>query len=55
MRDEINELVPSSKNKNVRDLYMGTNKFKNVYQPRTISVTDERGDLHADPYKILNR
>jgi hypothetical protein len=30
-------------------------EFKKVYQPRTNLVKDERGDLLADPYKILNR
>jgi hypothetical protein len=50
-----NELESKSKNKNIRDLYRGINEFKKGYQPRTGFVKDERGDLLADPYKILNR
>jgi hypothetical protein len=37
------------------DLYRGINGFKKGYQPRTNLVKDERGDLLADPQKILNR
>jgi hypothetical protein len=55
MKDKINELQSDSKNKNVRDLYRGINEFKKGYQPRTNLVKDERGDLLADPHKILNR
>jgi hypothetical protein len=42
-------------NKNIRDLYRGRNEFKKGYQTRTNLVKDERGDLLADPHKILNR
>jgi hypothetical protein len=31
MKDKINELAMSSKNKNIRDLYRGINKFKRGY------------------------
>jgi hypothetical protein len=55
MKDKINELESDSKNKNIRDLYRGINEFKKGYQPRTNLVKDERGDLLADPHKILNR
>jgi hypothetical protein len=34
-KDKINELESNSKNKNIRDLYMGINEFKKVYQPGT--------------------
>jgi hypothetical protein len=34
---------------------MGINEFKMGYQPRTNLVKDKRGDLLADPHKILNR
>jgi hypothetical protein len=54
-RKKINELESNNKNKNIRDLYSGINKFKKGYEPRTNSVKDERGDLVADPHKILNR
>jgi hypothetical protein len=55
LKDKINELESNSKNKNIRDLYRGVNVFKKGYQPRTNLVKDERGDLVADPHKILNR
>jgi hypothetical protein len=42
-------------NENIRDLYRGINRFKKAYQPGTNLVKDERGDLLADPHKILNR
>jgi hypothetical protein len=54
-KDQINELESNSKNKNIRGLYRGINEFKWGYQPRTNLVKDERGDLLADPHKILNR
>jgi hypothetical protein len=34
---------------------MDTNEFKMGYHPRTNLVKDKRGDLLADPHKILNR
>jgi hypothetical protein len=55
LKDRINELESNNKNKNIRVLYRGINKFKKGYQPRTNLVKDERGDLVADPHKILNR
>jgi hypothetical protein len=55
LTDKINELESNSKNKNIRDLYRGINEFKKGYQPRTNLVKDERGNLLADPRKILNR
>jgi hypothetical protein len=41
LRDKINELAICSKNKNVRDLYRGTNEFKIGYPPRTNLIKDE--------------
>jgi hypothetical protein len=55
LKDKINELESNSKNKNIRDLHTGINEFKKGYQPRTNLVRYERGDLLADPHKILNR
>jgi hypothetical protein len=55
LKEKINELESNSKNKNIRDLYRGINEFKKGYQPRSDLVKDERGDLLADPHKILNR
>jgi hypothetical protein len=54
LKGKINELESNSKNKNVRDLYRGINEFKKGYKPRTNLVKDKRGDLLADPHKILN-
>jgi hypothetical protein len=55
LKDKINELESNSKNKNIRDLHRGINKFKNGYQPRTNLVKDERDELLVDPHKILKR
>jgi hypothetical protein len=55
LEDKINELESHSKNKNIRDLNRGINEFQKGYQPRTNLAKDERGDLLADPHKILNR
>jgi hypothetical protein len=55
LKDRINELESSGKNKNIRDLYRGINEFKKGYQPRNNLVKDERGDLLPDPHKIFNR
>jgi hypothetical protein len=55
LKDKISELESNIKDKNIRDLYSVINEFKKGYQPRTNLVKDERGDLLADPHKILNR
>jgi hypothetical protein len=55
LKDKINELESNSKTKNIRDLYRGIKEFKKGHQPGTNLVKDERGDLLADPHKILNR
>jgi tRNA 2-selenouridine synthase SelU len=36
-------------------LYRGINDFKKAYQPRTIIVKDENGDLVADSHSIMER
>jgi hypothetical protein len=36
-------------------LYRGINDFKKGYQPRTIIVKDEKGDLIADSHSIMAR
>jgi hypothetical protein len=41
--------------KNIRDVYRGVNDFKNGYQPRTITVGDEKVHLVADSHSILAR
>ncbi|PNF34106.1 hypothetical protein B7P43_G01139 [Cryptotermes secundus] len=40
LKDKIDELAMNSKNRNIRDLYKGTNDFMRVYQPRSDSVKD---------------
>jgi hypothetical protein len=55
LKVKINELETNSKNKNIRDLYRGSNDFKEGYQPRTNVVNDEKGDLVADSHSILAR
>jgi len=49
----LEELETNSKIKNIRDLYRGINDFKNGYQPRTIRVKDEKGDLVAETHSIM--
>jgi hypothetical protein len=55
LKDKINEIELNSKNKNIRDLYRGITEFKKGYQPKTNLIMDERGDILADPQKILTR
>jgi hypothetical protein len=55
LKAKINDLETNSKNKNIRDLYRGINKFKKDYQTRTNVVKDEKGDLVADYHSILVR
>jgi hypothetical protein len=55
LKDKINEIELNSKNKNIRDLYRAITEFKKGYQPKTNVIKDERGDLLADPQKILTR
>jgi hypothetical protein len=55
LKDKITEIELNSKNKNIRDLYRSITEFRKGYQPKTNLVKDERGDLLADPQKILTR
>jgi hypothetical protein len=55
LKGKITDIELKSKNKNIRDLYWGITEFKKGYQPKTNLVKDERGDLLADPQKILTR
>ena len=48
-------LFSLSNNPDVRDLYRGINDFKKGYQPRTVIVKDEKGDLVADAHSIMAR
>ena len=36
-------------------MYRGINDFKKGYQPRTIIVKDEKGELVADAHSIMAR
>ena len=36
-------------------MYRGINNFKKGYQPRTVIVKDEKGDLVADSHSIMAR
>jgi hypothetical protein len=55
LKGKITDIELNSKVKNIRDLYRGITEFKKIYQPKTNLVKDERGDLLADPQKILTR
>jgi hypothetical protein len=55
LKGKITDIELNSKNKNIRDLYRGITEFKNGYQPKNNLVKDERGDLLADPQKLLTR
>jgi hypothetical protein len=55
LKDKINVTELNRNNKNIRDLYRGKTELKKGYQPKKNLVKDERGDLLADPQKILTR
>jgi hypothetical protein len=55
LKDKINKVAMNSKNKNIRDLHIGTNGFKRGYQLRNNLVKDENGDQLADSRNILNK
>jgi hypothetical protein len=55
LKDNIEEHAVHSKNKNIRDLYRGINKFKNGYRHRPNFVKSKDGDLLADSSIILNK
>jgi len=56
---KINGLVTNRKNRNIRELYRGSNEFRGCYQPIvtvTVTVTvTEKGHLLAETHSILNR
>ena len=55
LKAKIEELETNSKIKNIRDLYRGISDFKKGYQPRTIILKDDKGDLVAYSHSILAR
>jgi hypothetical protein len=55
LKGKITDIELNSKNKNIRDLYRSITEFKKGYKPKPNLVRDERGDVLADPQKILTR
>jgi len=55
LKAKIEELETNSKVNNVRDLYRLINDCKKGYQPRTIIVKNDKGELVADPHSIMAR
>jgi hypothetical protein len=55
LKDEVNDIEPNSKNKNIRNLYAGITEYKKGYQSATNLVKYETGDLLADRQQILTR
>jgi len=57
LKAKIEELETNIKVNNVREMYRIINYFKKGYQPRTIIVKDEKGELLvvADPHSIMAR
>jgi len=48
LEEKMNELETDSKNKNIRDIYTGTNEYNKACQPRRNLVKDVNGDLLVD-------
>jgi len=55
LRAKFEELETKIKINNIRDLYRGINDMKKGYQPRTMVVKNEKGDLDADSHTIMAR
>jgi hypothetical protein len=55
LKDKINQLETTNKNKDIRNLYRSINEFKKGYQPRINIIKDEYINLLADPQNVLNR
>ena len=53
LKANIDELETNSKIKILETCYRGISDFKKGYQPSTIVVQDEKGDLIADCHSIL--
>jgi hypothetical protein len=49
LKGEIYELETNAENKNIRELYRGTNEFKEVYQNIINIIKEENGNLLPDP------
>jgi hypothetical protein len=55
LKAKIEELETLNKINNVRDLYRCFNEYRKGYQPRTIIIKDEKGDVVADSHRIMAR
>ena len=54
LTQKIQEIEENGKTNNIRDLYKGVNSLRKGYQPRLDVIRNERGDLQADPTKIID-
>jgi hypothetical protein len=52
--EKLRKMYTNSKNKNIRGLYRGINKFTRGYQTRSNLVKDYNGGLLADIHNIWN-
>ena len=55
MKVKENKFKENSKNKNIREMYKGTNEFKKGYQPRSYLIKKDDGKTVADRTSILSR
>jgi hypothetical protein len=55
LKATIEKTEINSKIENIRGLYRGISNFKKGYQPQTLKVKDEKGDLVANSHSILAR
>ena len=55
MKAIVNKLEENSKNKNIREMYKGTNEFKNDYQPRAYVIKKHGCTIVADTTSALSR
>lgn len=53
LKDKIEELETNSKNKNMKDIHRGTDKFMKSYQFRTNFMNDENSDLFSDFFEQM--
>jgi len=53
VKAKIEELETNSKVNYFNVLYRSINDFKEGYQPRTLIVKDEKGELFADPHSTM--
>jgi len=51
---KIQEIEENGKTNNIRYLYKGVNSLRKGYQPKLGKIRNERGDLQANPTKIID-